>query len=66
MTEITTKKKINSTKNPIKKCFKIGSLTVTTIDGSIVEEMKINDTTTFFEQEITQDGILLRVRNITF
>ena len=66
MAEITTKKNINSTKNPIKKCFKIGSLTVTTIDGSIVEEMKINDTTTFFEQEITQDGILLRVRNITF
>lgn len=66
MTEIITKKNINSTKNPIKKCFKIGSLTVTTIDESIVEEMKINNNTTFFEQEITEDGILLRVRNITF
>lgn len=66
MTEIITKKNINSTKNPIKKYFKIGSLTVTTIDESIVEEMKINNNTTFFEQEITEDGILLRVRNITF
>jgi hypothetical protein len=66
MTEITIKKNINSTKNPIKKCFKIGSLTVTTIDESIVEEMKINDTATFFEQEITEDGILLRVKDIVF
>ena len=66
MTEITATKNINSTKNPIKKCFKIGSLTVTTIDESIVEEMKINNNTTFFEQEITEDGILLRVRDITF
>ena len=62
MSEITTKKNINST-NPIKKCFKIGSLTVTTIDGSIVDEMKINDSTTYFEQEITKDGILLRRNN---
>ena len=64
MTEITTKKNINSTKNPIKKCFKIGSLTVTTIDGSIVKEMKINESTTYFEQEITKDGILLRIKEI--
>ena len=66
MTEVITKKHINSTKNPIKKCFKIGSITVTTIDESIVKEMKINDTTTFFEQEITEDGILLRVKDIVF
>jgi hypothetical protein len=66
MTEITTKKNINSTKNPIKKCFKIGTLSLTPIDESIVEKMKINDSTTYFEQEITKDGILLRVRNITF
>ena len=64
MTEITIKKNINSTKNPIKKCFKIGSLTVTTIDGSIVEEMKLNGSTTYFEQEITKDGILLRIKEI--
>ena len=66
MTEITTKKNINSTKNPIKKCIKIGPLTLTAIDESIVEKMKINDITTFFEQEITEDGILLRVRDIVF
>ena len=66
MIEITAKRNINSTKNPIKKCFKIGSLPVTIIDESIVEEMKINDNTTFFEQEITDEGILFRIRDITF
>ena len=66
MTEITTKKNINSTNNPIKKCIKIGSLSLTAIDESIVEKMKINDSTTYFEQEITGDGILLRIRDIKF
>ena len=65
MSEITTKRNINSPKpNPIKKCFKIGSITVTTIDNSIVEKLRINEMTTFFEQEITREGILLHIKNI--
>ena len=66
MIRVSTKTNIYSPKNPIKKCIKIGPLVVIPIDDSILEKMKIDDVTTFFEQEITKDGILLRVRDITF
>jgi hypothetical protein len=66
MTKVLTKTNIYSPKNSIKKCIKIGSVLVTPIDGSIVQEMEIDGVTTFFEQEITKDGILLRVRDIKF
>jgi hypothetical protein len=66
MNKISTKTNIYSPRNPVKKCIKIGPVLVTPIDDSIVEKMKIDDVRTFFEQEITKDGILLRVRDITF
>ncbi|HJT84901.1 MAG TPA: hypothetical protein VJ697_10500 [Nitrososphaeraceae archaeon] len=66
MNNVSTKINIYSPKNPIKKCIKIGPLILTPIDESIVEKMRIDGVTTFFEQEITKDGILLRVRDITF
>lgn len=64
MSNVLTKKNIYSSKIPRKKCVKIGSVFVTPIDDSIVKKMEINETTTFFEQEITKDGILLRIKEI--
>jgi hypothetical protein len=66
MNNVSTKTNIYSPKKPIKKCVKIGPLIVIPIDESIVKEMRIDENTTFFEQEITKDGVLLRVRDITF
>jgi hypothetical protein len=49
---------------PFKKVWKIGSVTVIPIDKNIVDILRINEFETLFQQEITNNGILLRlVRN---
>jgi hypothetical protein len=55
---------INSPINPIKKCWNVGSNTVVVIDKSIVRKLGINENNTLLEEEITQDGILLRIRKL--
>jgi hypothetical protein len=35
------------------------------IDKAIVQRLGINEEETFFEQELTDDGILLRVRKLS-
>lgn len=55
---------INKTEGlPVKNAIPIGTITVVPLDKTIVEKMGI-DENTFFEQILTDNGILLRtVRN---
>jgi hypothetical protein len=46
--------------NPKKKAHCIGDKTIVVIDESLVQRLSINDDT-WFEQELTQDGILLKI-----
>ena len=45
----------------IKKCWKFGDVTLVAIDKRIVKSLAI-DESTLIEQEITQDGIVIRIR----
>ena len=54
---------INSAvKNLLKRCLEIGSNTVVVIDKSIVQKLRLNEKDTYLEQELTTDGILMRIR----
>jgi hypothetical protein len=48
--------------NPLKKCWKINGIFLVSLDKSIVQKLKINENDTFLEQEITEDGILMRIK----
>jgi hypothetical protein len=57
---------INSTSiNPVKRCWNVGANTVVVIDKSIVQKLGINENNTLLEEEITPDGILLKIRKIS-
>jgi hypothetical protein len=47
---------------PVKKSWMIGSNTVVIIDKSLVERLAITEDNTFFEEELTDVGILLRIK----
>jgi hypothetical protein len=53
------------TKKYLKKCWNFGDVTLVTIDERIVKYLAI-DESTVVEQEITQDGILMRIRRQKF
>ena len=42
----------------------VGSNTVVVIDKSLVERLAITENNTFFEQELTDTGILLRIKRL--
>jgi hypothetical protein len=48
-------------KNPIKKVHCIYDKYFVVIDNGIAERSKINDQDTWFEQELTEHGILLKI-----
>ena len=48
--------------NPRKKAYRIADKTFVVIDESLVKRLTINDET-WFEQEVTEEGILLRIYN---
>ena len=48
------------TPNPKKKAHCIADKTLVVIDESLVKSLSINDET-WFEQEVTEEGILLRI-----
>ena len=48
--------------NPRKKAYCISDKTFVIIDESLVKRLSINDDT-WFEQEVTEEGILLRISN---
>jgi len=51
-------------KTPIqKRIWKIGNKTVVIIDSEIVEKMRLNEDM-FLEQELVEDGILMRINRI--
>ena len=56
--------RINVLPKPMKRCYRIGSIVIITIDKSIVEKLGIDPNNTIFEQEITGDGILMRLRKL--
>ena len=47
---------------PIKKCWLVGNNTIIVIDKSLVERLGITEGNTFFEEELTDAGILLRIK----
>ena len=58
-------KNINNAKGRlVKKCWTIGNNTVVIIDKSLVERLGITEDNTFFEQELTDAGILLRIKRL--
>ena len=53
----------NSPKNTKwKQIWQLGNKHLVVIDESIIQKLGINDNVTFVEQEITTDGILMRIR----
>jgi len=57
---------INDTfQKSVKPPFRIGSNIVVILDKTIVQKLRINENDTFFEQEITKDGILMRIRKMS-
>jgi hypothetical protein len=50
--------------NPIKKVHCIYDKYFVVIDNGIAERSKINDQDTWVEQELTEQGILLRIRRL--
>jgi hypothetical protein len=49
---------------PVKKCWSVGKHIVVIIDRTIVQQLGIDADKTFVEEEVTPDGILLKVRRI--
>lgn len=46
---------------PLKKVWRVGTVTVIAIDKNIVERLGIEEDNTLFEQSITDGGIMLRL-----
>lgn len=56
--------RVSNEKNlPLKRCWSCGTRTVVGIDDTIVRELGITDDT-YVEEEITQNGILLKPKKI--
>ncbi len=51
-------------RNPVKKAHCINNKFFVVIDNGIAERSKINDQDTWFEQELTEQGILLRIHRL--
>jgi hypothetical protein len=49
---------------PVRPCFRIGKNVVVIIDNAIVQELGISESDTYVQEEITADGILLRIRRV--
>jgi hypothetical protein len=49
---------------PLKKAHLVGSSVVVTLDPQIVQKFQI-DENTFFIQEPTEDGILMRIKKLS-
>ncbi|MGA9149613.1 MAG: hypothetical protein WBZ36_03465 [Candidatus Nitrosopolaris sp.] len=47
----------------LKKCWSVGNVIVVAIAEEIVKRLGINEDSTYVQQEITVDGILLRVKH---
>ena len=50
--------------NKRKQIWQFGNKHLVVIDESIIQKLGINDNVTFVEQEITADGILMRIRRL--
>jgi hypothetical protein len=48
----------------VKKCWTVGNNTVVVIDKSLIERLGITEDNTFFEEELTDAGILLRIKRL--
>lgn len=48
---------------PLKKCWSVGEHILVIIDKEIVKRFGINDDSTYVQEEVTDDGILLRVKH---
>jgi hypothetical protein len=58
-------KDINNTKIPVvKRCWNIGGNTVVVIDKKLVQILGLHEENTFFEEELTDGGILLRIKRL--
>jgi hypothetical protein len=53
-------KSFSATAKSKKKAYRIADKTIVVIDESLVDRLSINDET-WFEQDLTEDGILLKV-----
>jgi hypothetical protein len=64
VSDSTTKDVRISSKNsfPLKRCWSVGTRIVIVIDDSIVQKLKTDDT--YVKQEITKEGILLKITRI--
>jgi hypothetical protein len=51
-------------KNPVKKVHCISNKFFVIIDNGIAEHYKINDQDTWFEQVLTEHGILLKIHRL--
>lgn len=49
---------------PLKKCWGIGPHIVAILDNSIVSKLGINTDDTYVEEQIIDDGILLKIKRI--
>ncbi|HLN34065.1 MAG TPA: hypothetical protein VK250_02155 [Nitrososphaeraceae archaeon] len=47
-----------------KQLWRVGNKHLVIIDESIIQKLGINDNITFVEQELTEDGILMRIKKI--
>jgi len=53
-----------SSNNPIKQAIRISDKTIVFIDESIVKRLGINEGETWFEEILTENGILLRITRV--
>ncbi len=56
--------RINALPKPVKRLWKISSICLVSIDASIVEKLGLSEDNTLFEQEITDEGILMRIKHV--
>jgi hypothetical protein len=47
----------------LKKCWSVGNVIVVAIAEEIVKRLGISEDSTYVQQEVTDDGILLRVKH---
>jgi hypothetical protein len=62
--DLLKNKDLARVKNPVKKVHCIYNKYFVVIDNGIAERSKINDQDTWFEQELTEEGILLRMHRL--
>ena len=49
---------------PLKKCWSVGNVILVAIAEEIVKRLGIAEDNTYVQQEITDEGILLRVKHL--